>query len=235
MSEQEEKAGRGLSLPIIATLIISLLAIAAVVIVASGGSDVSEREPTGESFEPTEEISEAIGTEEGTPGITEMATDTSGAGEEEETPAPEETAVSETPFPTATAIVLPEMEGALISVQMDSKVGVLLNSFHESIRDRVAQSLIDAPDDYWEGLALRQVQYTTHRLNFRNFIYPGKGQLPLPPRPLWSFELGPEGPVVEVIGDLEFVVLDYTFNSTLLTDVDSPFQAEPALGEEGGV
>ena len=33
----------------------------------------------------------------------------------------------------------------------------------------------------WVARAMRQVQLTRNRLNFRNFVYEGKGQLPLPP------------------------------------------------------
>jgi hypothetical protein len=160
------------------------------------------------------------------------------AGEDGETPVPDGTAEMESPSetaePTATSIVLPEVDGALIGVQMESRVGVVLNAFHESIRERVAETLMEAPESHWESLAFRQVRYTMHRLNFRNFVYPGKGQLPLPPKELWQFEFDRGGAVIEEVGDLQILVWDYTFNSTLLTDEASAGIAEPQLGEVDG-
>jgi hypothetical protein len=215
-------------------VVIGLLVIAAVVIYVTGSPNIGQAEPTGMLIQPTSETAETDSTEVATEEA-EQDGETPEPEGEEPTPGPGETAVSETPLPEATALAVPEKDGALIAVQMESQVGVLLNGYPESIRERVAESLIAAPEEHWEELARRQVRYTVHRLNFRNFIYPGKGQLPLPPRELWNFELDSEGPVLEEIGDLQFVLLNYTFSSTLLTDEESPFQAEPELGEEGGL
>ncbi len=231
MSVHGESVGRSSKIRLFRVLVIGLLTITAVIMFVSGCSNEEPEEPTREISQPTAET-DAI----------EAATETADPEEEtpeseveSETPSPGETAVGETPQPTATALVLPDKDGALIAVEMTGTVGIILNSYPEPIRERVADALVAAPESHWVELAKRQVQYTGHRLNFRNFIYPGKGQLPLPPRPLWGIELDNGGPVVEEIDELQFVLVDYTFSSTLLTDEASPFQAEPALGEEGGI
>ncbi len=125
-------------------------------------------------------------------------------------------------------------DGALISVQMESQAGVLLDALPEEQRDTAADALVSKPDSFWEDLVLRQVRLTKRRLNFRNFVYDGKGQLPLPPEELWLVQLDPDGPQRVTIDGHDLVVIDYSFTSTLLTDVESAGEAEPALGEVGG-
>jgi hypothetical protein len=125
-------------------------------------------------------------------------------------------------------------EGALIAVEMDSTVGILLNDIPESEREAAAAALLDQSDDDWLALATRQLQLTSYRLDFRNYIYAGKGQLPLPPRELWQLELTSQ-PRREMVGVHDYVLIDYRFTSTLLSDAESPAQAEPALAAEGGV
>jgi hypothetical protein len=119
---------------------------------------------------------------------------------------------------------------------MESRVGILLNDIPEEIRDRVVETLLEQPETYWQELAQRQVRLTVHRLNFRNFVYSGsgKGQLPLPPQPLWAIELDTAGPVRQEIEGFDLVLVDYTFSSTLLTDITSPAEAEPLLAEIDG-
>lgn len=126
-------------------------------------------------------------------------------------------------------------DGALISVLMESQVGVLLDELPEEMRDQVAGNLLNKPEAYWNDLARRQVRLTKRRLNFRNFVYPSKGQLPLPPEELWTIELDPEGPQRLTIQNHDLVATNYIFSSTLLTDAESPGQAEPRLRESGGV
>ena len=153
-----------------------------------------------------------------------------------DTPTPRPTrAAAESPTTSEPVSLWPDLpEGALIAVEMDSTVGILLNDIPQSERDRVAAELLARSDDDWLHLAFRQVQLTTYRLNFRNFVTPGKGQLPLPPRELWQLELTSE-PRREQVGIHDLVLIDYQFSSTLLTDADSPAQSEPALAVEGGV
>jgi len=125
--------------------------------------------------------------------------------------------------------------GALIAVSMDGQVGMRLNEFPESMRDRVAETILAESDAFWIELAQRQLGLTYHRLNFRNFVYPGKGQLPLPPTQLWHIILDAAGPMRHTIDGNDFVLHAYQFSSTLLTDADSPAAAEPALADVGGV
>lgn len=155
---------------------------------------------------------------------------------------PEETA---TPAPTAmpieaTDLITPGLapEGALVSVFMESQVGVLLDEIPEAYRDDVVQALLKRPESYWEELARRQILLTRRRLNFRNFVYDNKGQLPLPPQELWHVALAPDGPRRMESGSAplthDLLAISYTFTSTLLSDAVSVAEAEPALDETGG-
>ncbi len=141
---------------------------------------------------------------------------------------------SATPKPTNTRELPDPPEGALISVSLEGQVGVLLDERRESYRDDVASGLMDRAETYWDDLARRQVRLTKRRLNFRNFIYAGRGQLPLPPESLWSITLDPAGPERLDIEGHDVVLSNYVFSSTLLTDVFSPAEAEPRLGVIGG-
>ncbi|MCB8985212.1 MAG: hypothetical protein H6659_15375 [Ardenticatenaceae bacterium] len=155
------------------------------------------------------------------------------------TPAAGETAAPSQPtaVPTAAAAatLTAGQPGALIAVSMDSRVGVLLDDFPAAMRDRVADALLTAGDAFWQAKAQHQVRLTRNRLNFRGYITPGKGQLPLPPPELWQIELDSAGPVRETIDGHDLILQNYTFHSTLLADETSPGQSEPALAAPGGV
>jgi hypothetical protein len=88
----------------------------------------------------------------------------------------------------------PAQSGALIEVSMDSQVGILLDEIPINARDEIVSELLVRSEDYWLELARKQIRLTRNRLNFRNFKYPDKGQLPLPPEVLWSINLDPAGP-----------------------------------------
>jgi hypothetical protein len=135
----------------------------------------------------------------------------------------------------STPVTATPKSGALIAITMNSRVGVLLDELPASMRDQAAASLLAETDEYWLALARQQTRLTTRRLNFRNFAYPGKNQLPLPPEAVWSFTLDPAAAVRETINGHDLVLIGYSFNTTLLTDSDSPAQAEPALALIGGV
>lgn len=150
------------------------------------------------------------------------------------TPTASATAVADTTSEAA-ATSVGERDGALIAVSMSSRVGVLLDEFPAEMRDRVAAAVLAQPADAWLERAAHQVRLTRLRLNFRNFVYPDKGQLPLPPAELWSLTLDPAGARRETVDGRDLVLMDYTFASTLLTDSDSPARAEPALAAPGGV
>jgi len=150
------------------------------------------------------------------------------------TPPPAPTAAP-TAVSTVTAVPLADKSGALIQVSIDSRVGVLLDEFPEEMRDRVAAAIIAQPEDVWLARAQRQLRLTKNRLNFRNFVYEDKGQLPLPPPELWDIQLDTAGPRRETIQGHDLVLLDYSFTSVLLTDPESIAQAEPVLAKEGAV
>jgi hypothetical protein len=123
-------------------------------------------------------------------------------------------------------------------VFLDSQVGGLLDEIPETYRQATVQALLNRPASFWEELARRQVRLTRRRLNFRNFVYDNKGQLPLPPQELWHVTLDPAGPQRVEIGDgsltHDLLAISYTFTSTLLTDAASVVETEPALAEIGG-
>ncbi len=125
-------------------------------------------------------------------------------------------------------------EGALVSLTMESQVGILLDEYPEGMRDAVAEALSAESDPFWIELAQRQVALTYNRLHFRPFFYADKGQLPLPPQSLWHIELHGQ-PERQTINGQELILIDYTFSSTLLTGLDEPAKAEPALADIGGV
>ncbi len=125
--------------------------------------------------------------------------------------------------------------GALIAVSLESRVGVLLDEFPAEMRDRVAAALIAEDQATWVARAVRQVQLTRLRLNFRDYAYDDKGQLPLPPVSQWTMTLDPGGPSREVVQGHDVVVVDYRFETTILTDSESPGQSEPALASADGV
>lgn len=135
----------------------------------------------------------------------------------------------------ATATPLLWGEGALIQLKMESQVGVLLDEIPTEWRDEAAAALLARPASYWLAQAQQQVQLTKNRLYFRNFFYEDKGQLPFPPKELWTFTLDNAGPVRQNLAGHDLIMIGYTFTSTLLTDLASPALAEPALEEVGGV
>jgi hypothetical protein len=149
-------------------------------------------------------------------------------------PAPTRATIEEAATITPTAAP----EGALVSVSMTSQVGVLLDEIPEEHRDDVIRALLERPPSYWHDLARRQAQLTRRRLNFRNFVYDNKGQLPMPPQSLWHITLDPAGPQRTQVGTgrlaHDLLTISYTFTATLLSDAVSVAEAEPALADVGG-
>jgi len=90
-----------------------------------------------------------------------------------ETATPAETALpppTETPSPTATPVEAGEPaypadapEGALVSVRMESRAGVVLDEIPEEYRDDVVQALLERPESFWQELVRRQVRLTRRR------------------------------------------------------------------------
>ena len=132
--------------------------------------------------------------------------------------------------------------GALVKVSMTSQVGVLLDEIPEGMRDKVVASLLAKDEKFWTARAKSQVNMTRVRLSFRTSFYTdGKRmQLPLPPDVKWNIALkadanGSTKPRRIKIGAHDVVVVDYTFDSTLLAPFDSPGTTEPELAKVGGV
>ncbi len=195
-------------------------------------SQAPESEPTSNQEKQQEAIPEATVTSSPT---TEIGSTASGEIADEEGVESTETATK-----SATSQATPKppksgtSEGALLAVEMESRTGVLLDEIPEEMRDEVVEDLLNRPESYWLDLAQRHIRLTKRRLNFRNFVYEGKGQLPLPPEELWSIQLDAAGPAREINQGHDLLTVGYSFSSTLLTDAASPGLAEPALSAPGG-
>ncbi len=131
--------------------------------------------------------------------------------------------------------------GALVKASMTSQVGVLLDEIPENLRDKVVADLQAKDEKFWIGRAKAQIILTKYRLSFRTYYYPvgEKMQLPLPPDVKWNIALkadaaGSIKPRRVKIGTHDVVVVDYTFESTLLSSLASPALTEPALAKVGG-
>lgn len=127
--------------------------------------------------------------------------------------------------------------GALVRVSMESQVGVLLDEVPEAMRERAVMAVLARDQELWEHRARFQIEHTYYRLVFREFFYErgDKRQLPLPPPEVWSITVDPAGPQRRIVDGHDMVVVDYTLETTLLSDPGSPARAEPALARVGGV
>ena len=127
-------------------------------------------------------------------------------------------------------------DGALISLKLESRVGVLLDELPAELRDEAERRLVEGTDAAWEARARTQIQLAYYRLTYRNFYYDEeekRGQLPLPPEEIWHVELDDEIERETVDGH-DLVTRGFTFDSTLLTDLASARLADPAFAEIGG-
>lgn len=126
--------------------------------------------------------------------------------------------------------------GALVRVTMQSQVGVLLDEIPAGMRERVARDILDQGPELWTQRAQYQIEHTMYRLVYRQYVYEegAKLQLPLPPRELWNITLDAGGAERKQIAGHDMIVIGYTLDTVLLSDAESPAEAEPALGEPGG-
>jgi len=122
--------------------------------------------------------------------------------------------------------------GALVKVTTASRVGVLLDELPGDARDRAAADLLARPAEFWTQRAQRQLEASLYRLLYRNFFYTGRGQLPLPPVERWNIAIHPAERAT--IDGHDLVTVAYDFESTLLTALDEPGRADPALANVGG-
>jgi hypothetical protein len=126
--------------------------------------------------------------------------------------------------------------GSLVSVQTKSQVGVLLDEIPQSDRDRAAADLISNPDNFWTERAKDQIRLMTYRLVFRDAFYDeseGKSALPLPPEEVWNIHFE-KRPFRGSVDGHDLVLRNFTFKSTLLTEIESPAKSEPNLQTIGG-
>jgi hypothetical protein len=137
-----------------------------------------------------------------------------------------------TPIDTA-----PTPLGALIQLTTVSQVGVLLDEIPGAIRERAAASVLAKDEAFWVARAHRQLVLANYRLNFRPYFYDeadAKRQLPLPPEQIWNVTL--DGPARRAtVEGHDYVLVDYSLATLLVTDAQSPATSEPALAEVGGV
>jgi Lysyl oxidase len=119
--------------------------------------------------------------------------------------------------------------GALVHLEMSSTVGVLLDEIPAGPqRDEAAANALAKPAAFWIGRAQVQTRLTSYRLVFRS-----PGPLPLTPMDVWNVHLTGAPHRAKIEGH-ELVVVDYAFDSYLVTDVTSPAAVEPALAKIGG-
>ncbi len=127
--------------------------------------------------------------------------------------------------------------GALLALRMEATVGVLLDEVPASARARLLAQLEDKDEAFWRERAVRQVEFTSYRLIFRNFYYEegeGKHILPLPPVDTWDIVFS-SAPEVRTIDGHQVLARDYTFTSTLLGPEDEAVKADARLDAPGKV
>jgi hypothetical protein len=129
--------------------------------------------------------------------------------------------------------------GALVEVTLPSRVGVLLDEIPQNQRAAAASYYLGRPSQFWKDRAILQAQHTSYRLTYRNFFYEGsdppKGMMAMPPKDLWRIDLRGNPRRVTTEDGHDAVVIEYTLRSTLLSDKNTPEDAEPALARIGGV
>jgi hypothetical protein len=128
--------------------------------------------------------------------------------------------------------------GSLVDLTMSSQVGVLLDEFPAADRDRIAEDLLARGDDFWIERARWQLRLTSIRLVYRKYYFDEEEQdrknaLPLPPESVWTITLD-GAPERTTVDGHDLVAVGYQFQSTLLSDADSPAISEPALADVGG-
>ena len=127
--------------------------------------------------------------------------------------------------------------GALIRMDMNTTVGVLLDEFPRGEqREAAADWALSREEDFWVKRAREQVNLTYYRLVFRQFFYtapPNRGALPLPPRAIWHIDFARDPHRIQ-IGTHDYVAANYHFWTYIVTDPLSPGVSEPALSAIGG-
>jgi len=125
--------------------------------------------------------------------------------------------------------------GSQIDMEMRSTVGILLDEIPPgALRDQAADDASQRGDAFWIAKAQRQIRLANYRLVFRSGFYSvSKGPLPLPGKMVWNIKLHGK-PRRQRIEGHDYVAVDYTFQTNLISDADSPAAVEPALARVGG-
>ncbi len=132
--------------------------------------------------------------------------------------------------------------GALVTIEMSSKVGVLLDEIDDvaggspTARERLVTDLLGRPEAFWKERAALQLRMTTLRLVYRAVFYDEnlhKNALPLPPESLWTLTIA-GAPTRQMIDGHDYVAVEYSMSSTLLTGALEPEASDFALGRING-
>jgi hypothetical protein len=111
------------------------------------------------------------------------------------------------------------------------------------LREAAAANALAEASDFWVGRAKDQVRLMSYRLIFRSGYHKTSngtspdsfGPLPLPPqRDKWQITLNGAPRRDSTINGHDMVVVDYTFNTVLVTDAASPGLVDPNLPIIGG-
>ena len=133
-------------------------------------------------------------------------------------------------------------DGALVRMDMDSQVAVLLDEIPVgSQREAAAGWALAQNTSFWTDRAQRQTRDTYYRLVFRGLYYPSawanaskaRGPLPLPPQSVWHIQLT-NAPARVAQNGHDLVTVNYHFQTYLVTDAASPGAVEPNLAKIGG-
>src|SRR5260221_11932964 len=129
--------------------------------------------------------------------------------------------VSLTSLPAAAQSNPATSSGALIQMNMDSTVGVLLDELPVgSIRDQAAANALAMSSEFWLPRAERQLRLMNYRLVFRGQYYAAshssdphvRGPLPLPPRSSWNLRLV-GAPYRASLNGHDMVLAGYSFST----------------------
>jgi lysyl oxidase len=130
--------------------------------------------------------------------------------------------------------------GALISMSMNSTVGILLDEIPAGVlRDAAAANALAQGSDFWAARAARQTNLAYYRLVYRGEFYPNyknnqKGPLPLPDKSKWSVNVtGPALRYTTADGH-DVVAAPYTFSTYIVSDAASPAIVEANFKKIGG-
>ena len=130
-----------------------------------------------------------------------------------------------------------DTRGALIRISAMSEVAVRLDELPMTLRDEAAKRVLTNNVDFWVRRSHKQIAHTRYVLTYRRHFYPGEGkrQLMLPPESGWRVDFLGQKPVRQLRDGHDFVVRPFRFEAMLLSDTESPAQADAVLATVGGI